>query len=279
MPRPHPIFAASILAAPALSLLAATPAAATVSPCYAFAQNSPLVRYANFQPQNLAENEVGLTYVGHSTFLIETASGVTVATDFAGWAGPGVMPEVVTMNHAHSTHYTNSPDPAIEHVLRGWNPLGDGPAAHDLTIDELRIRNVTTDITGWSQLIEKDGNSIFVFEIADLCIGHLGHLHHIPTDEQFAEIGFLDIVLAPVDGGYTMRIEDMIETLKRLRARVVIPMHAFGEFTLNKFVAEMSDIFDVVRLPEHSVVVSDANLPVRPTILVLNPYSSGGGGD
>ena len=70
------------------------------SSCFAFAQRSPLVRWANFQPQNLADDEVGLTFVGHSTFLIETANGLTAATDYAGYAGPGVTPEIVTMNHA-----------------------------------------------------------------------------------------------------------------------------------------------------------------------------------
>jgi hypothetical protein len=28
------------------------------------------------------------------------------------------------MNRAHSSHYTDFPDPAIKHVLRGWNPEG-----------------------------------------------------------------------------------------------------------------------------------------------------------
>ena len=44
---------------------------------------------------------------------------------------------IVTMNRAHTTHYTNSPDPSIRHVLRGWNPDG-GAAQHDITLEELK---------------------------------------------------------------------------------------------------------------------------------------------
>ena len=61
--------------------------------------------------------------------------------------------------------------------------------------------------------------------MAGLCIGHLGHLHHIPDAEQLAAIGRLDVVMAPVDGGMTLDLPSMIETLQRFRASVVIPMH------------------------------------------------------
>lgn len=245
----------------------------TESLCYAFANDAhPLIQRANFQPEITTDKQVGVTYIGHSTFLIQTAAGVTIATDFSGWAGPGVTPTVVTMNHAHSTHYTDFPDPAIRHVLRGWNPAG-GEAEHDLTIDDVRIRNVPTDIRGWGGEIEVDGNSIFVFEVADLCIGHLGHLHHKPTIDDFAELGFLDIVFAPVDGGYTMRIDEMVDTLKTLKARLVIPMHAFGPSTLARFLTDMSNEFEIDVRDAHSVVLTDTTLPPRPTVMVLRPYT------
>ena len=44
-------------------------------------------------------------------------------------------------------------------------------------VDDVYIRNVPTDIRNGGAM-EADGNSIFIFEVAGLCIGHLGHLHH-----------------------------------------------------------------------------------------------------
>ena len=66
------------------------------------------------------------------------------------------------------------------------------------------MRNVSTDIrvAARRRHVEPSGNSIFVFEVAGLCIGHLGHLHHEPDAEQYAALGRLDVVMAPVDGGY-----------------------------------------------------------------------------
>ena len=96
----------------------------------------------------LERDQVRISYVGHSTFLIESAGGVTVATDYAGYAGADVVPSIVTMNHAHQSHYTDTPDPRIEYVLRGWNPDG-GAVQHTLTLGDVLIRNVPTDIRSW----------------------------------------------------------------------------------------------------------------------------------
>ena len=91
---------------------------------------------------------------------------------------------------------------------------------------------MTTDIRRYfgdnsSDEMIKDGNSIFIFEVAGLCIGHLGHLHHKLDDSHFAAIGRLDIVMVPIDGTYTMSLDGISDITRRLRASVVLPMHRF----------------------------------------------------
>jgi L-ascorbate metabolism protein UlaG (beta-lactamase superfamily) len=248
-------------------LFAAPAAAAQVSQCIAFVEQRPSAVPVNFvQVQAAGSVEVG--YVGHSTFRLRTPGNVVIATDFNGYAGQGPLPTVVTMNHAHETHFTNFPDPAIEYVLRGWNPDG-GPAVHDLVVGDVYIRNVPTDIRSWGGGVERFGNSIFIFEVADLCIGHLGHLHHKPDPQQLAMIGRLDVVFAPVDGTSTLDLPSMIEVLQDLRASLVIPMHYFGRSSLNVFLAGMADSFDIRLSRDATVAVSLATLPRQPTVLVL----------
>jgi L-ascorbate metabolism protein UlaG (beta-lactamase superfamily) len=142
------------------------------SRCLAIAQSAPAAMPVAFVPAQAAAEEVTIRFIGHSTFLITSPAGVTIATDYNGFAGAGVLPRVVTMNQAHSSHNTPSPDARIEHVLRGWNPAG-GRAEHHLQIDDVLIRSVSTDIRGWDTVRIPDGNSIFIFETARLCIGHL----------------------------------------------------------------------------------------------------------
>lgn len=250
-------------------LLAAPRAQAQASDCLAMARAPASLVPVRFSPAALEADQVQFTFLGHSTFFIESAGGVKIATDYSGYAG-GTVPDVVTMNRAQRSHYTDFPDPAIKHVLRGWNPEG-GPARHDLTVGDVRIRNVTTDIRSVAGTIP-DGNSIFIFEVAGLCIGHLGHLHHELTPAQLAAIGRLDIVLVPVDGTYTMAQANMLNVLKELKARLVLPMHYFTPETLQRFINGMSGALEVEISATSSVTLSARTLPEKPKLLVLPGY-------
>lgn len=245
------------------------------SHCIALADASPAMTYVHKAAYGdpVEPDSVRLTYVTHSTFLLRTEGGLGVATDFTGYLGEiNYIPDVVTMNHAHSSHWTARPDPRIPHVLKGW---GDGrtPADHHLDLGEMLIRNVPTDIRSAYQedAVETGGNSIFVFEVAGMCIGHLGHLHHEPDPAQYAALGRLDIVMAAVDGGMTVDLPTMHKILSRLRSSVVIPMHWHGAYSLQRFIDGMPEGFDIQRPGKASATFSLRNLPRRPTVLVLEP--------
>lgn len=237
------------------------------SHCLAFAEK-PDVLPIRLASTALARDELRIAYLDHSMFQIDSHGRVRIVTDYNGSVGGPL--DVVTMNHAHSSHYTDYLPRDIKHVLRGWDPAG-GKAEHRLELEDVLIRNVTTDIRSGITGREPDGNSIFIFEAAGLCVGHLGHLHHIPTDEQFAQIGRLDIVMAPVDGGQTLALPEMITTLKRLRALVVLPMHWWGRGSLNQFLSGMSDEFAIERLGTKEIIISQATLPRNPTVMVIEP--------
>lgn len=77
--------------------------------------------------------------------------------------------------------------------------------------------------------------------------------------------------MVPVDGGYTMRVADMIGVVRRLRSSVVIPMHWFSGASLRDFLAEMDSDFEVVEPGLSEMVFSRRDLPAHPTIMVLEP--------
>lgn len=243
------------------------------SHCIAIAE-APGVTYlhkASFAAP-LPDYTVRLNYIDHSMFMIETQGGLRAVTDFAGFIGATRLPDVVTMNRAHISHWTPRPDPGIAHVLPGWSDRVGAPADHHLDLGEMLVRSVSTDIRSSAGAgVEANGNSIFVFEVAGLCIGHLGHLHHEPDAEQFAALGRLDVVMAPVDGGLTLSLPEMISTLQRLRSSVVIPMHWFGPASLDRFLAGMAEDFEIDRREASFLEVSLNTLPRRPTVIVLRP--------
>lgn len=223
---------------------------------------------ARIIPAALGSDEVRVTFVGHATFLLETAGGVTIATDYNDFIRPAVVPRVATMNQAHSTHFSLRPDPGIQHVLRGWDPAG-GIARHDLTVGDVRIRNVPTNIRDWNGGTRLHGNSIFVFESADICIAHLGHLHHTLTPEQLKELGRIDVVLVPVDGGYTLDVDGMLDVLRDLNARLILPMHYFNRGTLERFLVKAREFWPVEFAADPALDLSRQRLPHAPKVLVL----------
>jgi len=225
---------------------------------------------ARIVPTALGADQVRITFVGHSTFLLESPKLVRIATDYNDYVKPPVVPEVVTMNHAHTTHYTDRPDPGIQYVLRGWAEEYGKPVRHDAQIRDVRVRNVPTNIRTWSgEGTERHGNSIFIYEMGTLCVAHLGHLHHTLNQQQLNEIGRVDVVMFPVDGTYTLDLDGMIEVLQSLKAQLMIPMHYFSAFTLDRFLDRVRGTFEVQTSDTPSIVVSKASLPAKPQVLVL----------
>ena len=235
------------------------------------AARGPRATPASMRLAALAADQARISYVGHSTFLLESPRNVKIATDYNDYVKPRVLPDIVTMNHAHSTHYTDFPDPSIKHVLRGWGPTPDQPARHDIQVSDVRIRNVPTNIRSWmGGGTERHGNSIFIFEVANLCIAHLGHLHHTLNQQQLNEIGRIDVVMVPVDGGVTLDIEGMAEVLQALKAPLMIPMHYFSTYSLRRFLDVLGEkSFEVEISETPSLVVSKTTLPAKPKVLVL----------
>jgi L-ascorbate metabolism protein UlaG (beta-lactamase superfamily) len=233
------------------------------------ASRAPRIIPASFSLA-LAGDQVRISYAGHSTFLIESPRLTRIATDYNDYVRSPVLPDIVTMNHAHSTHYTDRPDPAIKHVLRGWGPSPDQPARHDMTFQDVRVRNVPTNIRNWVDGgTERHGNSIFIFEMAQMCIAHLGHLHHTLNQQQLNEIGRVDVVMVPVDGSATLDLEGMFEVLQALKAPLMIPMHFFSAYTLNRFLARAKEQWDVEFGDTPSILISKTTLPAKPKVIVL----------
>jgi L-ascorbate metabolism protein UlaG (beta-lactamase superfamily) len=257
------------------SLIASAAAqdASRSSECLAMSNAPPRAIPVSLRRTAANTDDVAISYAGHSTYIIDTPGGLRIATDYNGAHATGRLPDVVTMNRAHGTHYTLFPDLRIRHVLHGWGDNGE-PAQIRLSVGDVLIRNVTTDIRRYfggdsnAEMI-KDGNSIFIFEVAGLCIGHLGHLHHKLDESHFAAIGRLDIVMVPIDGSYTMSLDGISDITRRLRASVVLPMHRFMT-PLDDFMRRIGQQFAIDVRTERSLKISRESLPGAPTVIILD---------
>jgi hypothetical protein len=130
----------------------------------------PGIRFASLDGAQLASgdspNRAIITFVGHASYQIDTPQGVRAITDYNGINGFGRHPDIVTMNNAHDTHYTDTPEDGITYILRGWpSQEGETEARHDVTLKDMRVWNVPTNARDWNGGVRINGNSIFIFAI------------------------------------------------------------------------------------------------------------------
>ncbi len=97
----------------------------------------------------------------------------------------------------------------------------------------------------------------------------LGHLHHTLSPGHLKKLGRIDVLLVPVDGGYTLETFDMMEVLRQINAPLMVPMHFFGSSNLNRFLSLVKVHFPVEFISSPSISLSRATLPNSPKMLVL----------
>lgn len=212
-----------------------------------------------------------ITFIGHSTFEIETPDGARVLTDYNDYVQGARLPHIATMNNTHDSHFSFAPQKGIEHVLRGWDPDG-GVAKHNLMFRDLRVRNVPTNLVDRGAGKLANGNSMFVFEAVGLCVVHISHLHHYLSKDQLRSLGLIDIAFAPIDGMWTMSHDELFRVLGDIKARMIIPMHYGSMSGVEAFIARAGKDWTVRRHETNSMLVSLRNMPKTPEVVFLQGY-------
>ena len=217
-----------------------------------------------------------ITFLGHASYQIDTPQGVRAITDYNGINGFGRHPDIVTMNNAHSTHFTDEPEEGITYVLRGWPRDGETEARHDVTLKDMRVWNVPTNARDWSGGVRINGNSIFIFAVGDLCLAHLGHLHQRLTPAHLEALGRIDVLMVPIDGAYTMGVPLMVDVVKQIEPKIVLPMHYWGRSQLDRFVTLLAPLEPAFVWPDKPTIeVAKEELPDKLTIIAVG--GDGGG--
>ncbi len=199
--------------------------------------------------------------------MIESAAGTKVLTDYNGYLPLPATPDIVTMNNSHDSHYTDLIADGIKHVLRGWDPAG-GVARHNIFLEDLRVRNVPTNLTDISGRMA-NGNSMFVFESADLCVVHISHLHHVLSKQQVGQLGRIDIAFAPIDGWMTMTHSELFRVLAQINPKLIIPMHYGFDGAVEAFIEKAKALYPIRTHDSDTIEINLAKVPRRTEVLFL----------
>ncbi len=208
-----------------------------------------------------------ITWLGHSCFVIKGKQATVVTDpyhDFDKYKLGRPSAAIVTVSHQHE-HHNNAED------VDGAPKVISGPGEYE--IKGVFITGISTfhdNVSG-----QKQGkNTIYVIEIDDIKVCHLGDLGHKLTSRQTEELSDVDVLLVPVGGVTTINAPVAAEVINMLDPEVVIPMHYKTEAIemelepIDNFLKEMG-LKEVVRQPKLNISKSGLT---RDTQLVVLDY-------
>jgi len=168
----------------------------------------------------------------------------------------------VSNEHAHHNHVEAVKDPV--RVIRG-------PGEYEVAgVVVLGISTYHDNEKG--KRLGK--NNVYLIEIDDVRVCHLGDLGHSLSASQTAELGAVDVLLVPVGGVCTINAATAAEAIGALEPRIIVPMHYQMSGSpvkldpLERFIKAMG-LGGVT--PQPRLSVSAGSLPKETQVVILEP--------
>jgi L-ascorbate metabolism protein UlaG (beta-lactamase superfamily) len=159
-----------------------------------------------------------ITWLGHSCFRLK-GSHATIITDpyspELGYSLGKPTARIVTVSHQHAGH-------SYVQGVGGEPKLVTGPGEYEISgILIIGIATHHDDEMG----ITRGKNTVYLMEIDEVSVCHLGDLGHVLTNGQVEEIGNVDVLLLPVGGVSTVDAATAAKVVRQLEPKAVVPMH------------------------------------------------------
>lgn len=159
-----------------------------------------------------------IIYLGHSSFRLKGKDATLITDPFDAYIGfkfPKEEADIVTVSHHHDDHDKVELVSAVKKVV-------DGPGEYEIKgVSLLGFPSFHDDRKGQ----ERGKNTIYVIEMDDLRICHLGDLGHSLTDELVGQLGDIDILMIPVGGKSTIDASAAGGIAQAIGPSIIIPMH------------------------------------------------------
>ncbi len=207
-----------------------------------------------------------IKWLGHSCFVLRGKEATVVTDPFDPSLGyPLAMPEanIVTLSHEHPHH-------SFTAAVAGSPKLIKGPGEYEIAnIFIYGIRTFHDAERGRG----RGKNTVYLMEIDDVRICHLGDLGHVPTPDQVEELSGADVLLIPVGGVSTINATAAAETISLLEPKVVVPMHFRTEAIMmelepvERFLKEMGLLKPS---PQPGLVLTKSSLPEQTKVVLLD---------
>jgi L-ascorbate metabolism protein UlaG (beta-lactamase superfamily) len=215
-----------------------------------------------------------ITSLGHSSFRLRGKEATLVLDPPSPGYGAslkGISADIVCVTHDHPGHNNVAAVGGTPYVVRG-------PGEYEVSGVLITGLRAFHDAKRGE---ERGGNTIYAIHMDDLLICHLGDLGHPLSAAQQEEINGCDILMVPVGGQTTITAQQAADLVSAVEPGFIIPMH-YGTLTPPKSGVPLDpvDAFChamgvTVTEPQAKLVVTRANIPASPQIVILTPRGQG----
>ena len=160
-----------------------------------------------------------LSWYGHSCFLIKSSTGKRILMDpfenNIGYDNNFPKCDLITISHFHFDHsYLKN----INNTTKVINEAGS------FEMKFLKLEGITTFHDKYNGL-KRGPNTIYILEIDNYKICHLGDLGHIPSNLILEKLKNIDILLIPIGGNFSFDGFEAAKLCKLVSPKYIIPMH------------------------------------------------------
>jgi L-ascorbate metabolism protein UlaG (beta-lactamase superfamily) len=210
-------------------------------------------------------------WYGHAAFLITSNQGIKIILDpyesgaYGGQLSYGKIKDEVDLvltSHDHADHNDTKNLPGSPQVVKGSGTK---------TLKGIPIKGIST-FHDTSKGKERGENTIFVLTVDEMQICHLGDLGHILSEKEINEIGYIDILMIPVGGFFTIDAKEATRVAEQLKPRILIPMHFKTEkcgFPIAPVDEFLKGKTNYKKIGASEISLNKTNLPQQMEIIVL----------
>jgi L-ascorbate metabolism protein UlaG (beta-lactamase superfamily) len=206
-----------------------------------------------------------ISWLGHSCFKIKGKQATVITDPYSpdtGYTLGKQSANIVTVSHKHPGHSCTAGIGGEPHAVTGPG--------------EYEISNVL--IIGLASYHDNEKgkirgkNTIYLMEMDDITICHLGDLGHTLTEDQTEEMGNVDILMLPVGGISTINASTAASIVRQIEPKIVLPMH-YGTPLLKRELDPVEKFLKEIgthdAAPQPKLTVSKNNLPLVMQVTVL----------
>lgn len=207
-----------------------------------------------------------ITWLGHSCFMIKGRNAVVITDPYSpnlGYSLGKPTAHIVTVSHQHEGH-------SYVQGIGGEPKIVTRPGEYE--IGGVLIIGIATFHDN-DKGANRGKNTVYLMEIDEMTVCHLGDLGHVLTADQVEETGNVDVLLLPVGGGSTISAPVAAEVVRQLEPKAVVPMH----YKTPAISREMEPVERFLKeigvnqiTPQTELSITKSSLPISTQVFLLS---------